>query len=479
VHCVTWIATAAITATAALGVTPGAPVAESAGPAPGLRLVAAQDDITVTENPSQPVTVDPGIWVAAVGSDFRLNVQRPSLAQPVSVTQIIDTSPGTTTSRVLPSDLLDGWSGLSDFFRMEIKNARGLTIDSTTLPFCPDSANAQRAIPDSQGTSPYPQMCGTLDPFELGTVWGIERGWAVDPAQSQTWPDLTLAPGKYRIELSVAAPYQRLFGIPAKLAAAEVTVTVKAGIVSHPWSMRRQAEQSFLAVPTLADPPPPALPQLVAEPAWEIGTAHSDGRDLLDFAATVWVSGNSPLDVEGFRVPGSASMTAYQFFWRDGRIIGKANVGTMGFANFNHWHFQQFATYQLLNSSRDLVVRSQKEGFCIAATDSIDLLLPHATWQPSSIGLGGQCGVPSALWVQEYLPVGWGDTYSQTIPGQAFDITDLPNGLYYIEVAANPLGALHELSTAADISYREVILGGSPGNRTVCAPAVDGIDPEC
>jgi hypothetical protein len=195
----------------------------------------------------------------------------------------------------------------------------------------------------------------------------------------------------------------------------------------------------------------------------------------------VWVGGNGPLDVEGFRSHGSPVMQAYQYFWRDGHLIGRVRAGTMGFdraPGHTHWHFQQFAQYRLLNSAKAVAVRSGKIGFCIAPTDAVDMLLPHAMWQPSSIGFTGACGSPTALWVQEYMPVGWGDTYFQFFAGQSFDITHVPNGTYYIEVIANPLKVLRESNTGNDVSLRRVILGGRPGHRTVRVPAWHGIDPE-
>ena len=76
------------------------------------------------------------------------------------------------------------------------------------------------------------------------------------------------------------------------------------------------------------------------------------------------------------------------------------------------------------------------------------------------------------------MPVGWGDTYFQSIAGQAFDITSVPNGTYYIEIIANPEQVLHESNTRNDVSLRKVILGGTPGHRTVKVPAWHGIDPE-
>ena len=54
----------------------------------------------------------------------------------------------------------------------------------------------------------------------------------------------------------------------------------------------------------------------------------------------------------------------------------------------------------------------------------------------------------------------------------------MPNGTYYIEVIANPEKVLYETTTSNDISYRKIILGGTPGHRTVKVPPWHGIDPE-
>jgi Lysyl oxidase len=133
----------------------------------------------------------------------------------------------------------------------------------------------------------------------------------------------------------------------------------------------------------------------------------------------------------------------------------------------------------VLNSQMQLAVRSHKVGFCIAPTDPVDLLLPAAEWQPTYLGFGGgQCGSTTALWVREQLPVGWADTYFQSVAGQSFNITGLRNGTYYIEVIANPQHVLYETDPGNDVSLRKVFLGGTPGHRTVRVPAYDGIDPE-
>ena len=74
------------------------------------------------------------------------------------------------------------------------------------------------------------------------------------------------------------------------------------------------------------------------------------------------------------------------------------------------------------------------------------------------------------------LDTGSGDTYTQDLPGQSFDLRGLGNGTYYIEVRANPDRALHEPGTSNNASYRKVLVGGTSGRRTVTAERVGIVD---
>ncbi len=105
------------------------------------------------------------------------------------------------------------------------------------------------------------------------------------------------------------------------------------------------------------------------------------------------------------------------------------------------------------------------------------MALPGAEWN-APFGLSGECGTPTANWVAEFMPIGWGDTYDQSKAGQAFNITSLPDGTYYIEIIANPEHLLHEVTQANDVSLRKVIITGPAGHRHVRVPAWHGIDPE-
>ena len=121
----------------------------------------------------------------------------------------------------------------------------------------------------------------------------------------------------------------------------------------------------------------------------------------------------------------------------------------------------------MLSSAGTNLVRSQKQSFCLAPTDPVNLMRPGSLWNPSTIGLGSSCPTDQGLWLRETLPVGWGDTYYQSVAGQAFNITGLANGTYYLQVKVNPFGNIHEVSHANDASYLEIRLGGTAGARTV------------
>ena len=237
------------------------------------------------------------------------------------------------------------------------------------------------------------------------------------------------------------------------------------------------------SVPIMTNPDLSIRPDLVALPAWGISINHQrrGNRDFLDFGATVWDRGPSPMVVEGFRRPGEPIMDGWEYFYSNGEPVGRAPAGDLMYdarPGHQHWHFEQFARYSLLGADETQIVRSEKTGFCLAPTDAIDMTVPGADWSPYSIGLSTACGSRNSIWTREVLPSGWGDTYFQGLPGQSFDVTDLPNGTYFIAVEANPDGLLIEGSTANNTELREIRLRGTRGNRSVIVPPWHGIDTE-
>jgi hypothetical protein len=461
-----------------------AAAAAPSGSGPMVKLIVAQKSINV------PRFGKRGVYVTAVGAPLQFNVRRANYASPLTNTQIIRTPGGATVRRPLPDRTVKSWTGLHRFIRVTVKNAAGKIVAAHVGAFCPDAFSPQRSNPNAPASSRFPQQCQS-DPFQLANAWGIQRGWGVDSG----FIGAKIPLGKYNVTVNIVRLWQRFLHLTPRTSTATLTVRVvkpsSCGFPCvRPATRHHSAPHGTLPrlpanVPTLANPPASSLPDLSPLPSWGIRTEHFRGKnpsDQVTFGATVWSGGNSRLDVEGFRSHGSPVMKAYQYFWKNGRVIGRTRAGTMGFDDkpgHTHWHFEQFAQYRLLAKNKTTVVKSQKVGFCIAPTDSVNLLLPHALWQPSLLGFfNGACGSQSALSVQEMMPIGWGDTYDQFLPGQAFNITHLPNGTYYIEIIANPKRVLHETNYRNDVSLRKIIIGGTPGHRTVKVPAVHGIDPE-
>jgi hypothetical protein len=470
----------AASALAAVCLVPAGSAAAAAANPPHLRLFAATPKVTIEKFGRGRVQLGIGAYLASLGGDFQLDVARADYRSPIGVSEVIGGQ-----RRTLPATVANGWEGVAGLVTYTVSSASQGLITSRTVNVCPNDWNRQRVDGSGPLTSRFPQFCGT-NPFTLGSVWGIDRGWAAGLDSSA--PAVRLPLGTYTVKVSLAPTYADLFGVAPTDATTTVTVRVVrpqpcppncGGVLSH---RRGGAAPGFLPrVATDNTPDPSTMPDLIPLPAWGMGIDRQGGRDYLDFGATVWDAGPAPMDVEGFRRPGTNIMDAFQYFFRNGKPVGRAKAGTMLYdarPGHQHWHFQQFARYSLLSASKTQVVRSEKEGFCLAPTDAIDLTVRGALWDPFSIGLAGQCGDATSIWTRETLPAGWGDTYFQFLPGQSFDITDLANGRYYVEVRANPLGAIHETSTANDVRLRKVILGGTPGARTVRVPAWNGIDPE-
>jgi hypothetical protein len=393
------------------------------------------------------------------------------------------------------------WVGLSKFVQVTVTDSAGNVVLDRYHPFCPGSGELARVSDDGPAVATYPQFCGG-NPFTLGAVWGIDSGWSSNIFGYGTTDSIKGPDGVYTATVSIAPNYQSLFGVAPSDASVSIGVTVKttrrgacvpfcAGGTPIPVPAGRAAARAggrsgiggraSASVPIMTNPDPSITPDLIALPAWgiTIDRQRKTQRDYLDFGATVWDKGPSPMVVEGFRRPGDSVMDGWEYFYSNGVAVGRAPAGGLMYdarPGHQHWHFEQFARYSLLGADQTQVVMSQKMGFCLAATDAIDLTTPGAEWNPYSTGFGTACSGQNAIWMREVLPAGWGDTYFQGLPGQSFDITDVPNGVYYISVQANPEGLLIEGNTTNNTELRKVILGGTPGDRTVRVPAWHGID---
>ncbi|MCX4763581.1 lysyl oxidase family protein [Streptomyces sp. NBC_01275] len=552
-------AAAALTVVTVAGAAPGAGAAPaSTAGKPKLKLIAASKAVTLDRwEGNNGVYLDLGTYVTVDNAPLEFKVTRKSYKDPVVAQQILRDGSKTTT-KALPAGLVKDFSGLPGFLEVSIKNAAGVEVQKTKGSFCPNNASG-RLRPDAPATSHYPESCPT-NPFTLGSVWGVEKGWAANSTTVDYDKPVDLPAGEYTAKVSVAKKYRDLFGIPNDQPTIKVTVRQETGggegggvgVAAQSSSMSGMhgahgahgtgGDHSAAASghaghhygPRGADAPTPSAlshalearglahhlgdgaghtdgsriapglkanskrptglatvpanapkPDLRSLPAWDIAVTDGEdgdvaGKDYLAFSANVWNAGPAPLVVDGFRKPGADLMDAYQYFYdAKGKQIGYTPTGTMEWdprIGHEHWHFTDFASYRLLKADKTEEVRSGKEAFCLANTDAVDYTVKNANWHPYNTDLSTACGQQNSISVREVLDVGSGDTYTQYRPGQSFDITTLPNGTYYIQVIANPANRLKETTTKNNVSLRKVVLGGTPGARTVKVPPVDLIN---
>lgn len=517
----------------AAGFAAASAAAEKAPPA--LKLVVPTATQNVQRFAGEPVSLyDLGVYAVAEKAVFEVRTLRgKSYRDPIKATVSIGEGANKKTT-TLPSTLFKDVDHLNKFFTYTITNKAGKTVKTGNLPFCPNSWTAARAVPDGAATSPYPQGCGN-HPFAKGSVLGIQRGWSV-PALGDFMNPMSFkgADGVYKMRILIRAPWRDALGLKKGESGGTLKLNVKtitdggAGVgagmastsaaTSHQHSttamagmtatsgnlspqhakmeLARQKSLGKANVPHTAAPtktmsasavaaagPKPDLRSL---PAYQIALSRTDAegnptkKTYLNFGATVWNAGPSPLVVDGFRIKDTKEMTAYQYFYDNaGNEVGSAPAGGLQWdprEGHNHWHFKAFATYRLLDSTRTLTERSGKEAFCLAPTDSVNLNTANANWRPASTDLSTACGSESALSIREVLDTGWGDTYGQTLPGQSFDVTSLANGIYFIEVLANPDKKLVESNTGNNTALRKIKLGGKVGGkRTLKVYDVAGI----
>lgn len=371
---------------------------------------------------------------------------------------------------------VEDWRGLPDFFEATVTDAAGAVVQRRAQSFCPNGYEQQRIDPDGSDRSTFPQGCYGM-PFTVGSRWGIDEGWASRVGGRFA---LKVPNGTYTVTMTIAERYRELWDIPAQDASSTVDYRVRNGTRETPHRVRATAPREAQPgprprVPVDTTPDPATLPDLRTLPAFGISTETRGRKDWLAFGADAWVGGSSLLDIEGFRRADEEVMDAFQYFYDGEQVVGRARVGEMDYdtrRGHHHWHLLQFASYRLLDATQQHVTSSKKQSFCIVPTDPVDLSLDNAERRPWSTGLESACGDRDALWIRETLPVGWGDTYYQNRGGQDFNITKVPNGTYFIEVAANPTGELFESDTTNNVSLREIELKGRRGARVVCVPGV-------
>ena len=102
-----------------------------------------------------------------------------------------------------------------------------------------------------------------------------------------------------------------------------------------------------------------------------------------------------------------------------------------------HYHFEHFANYTLLDSNGVTVASGHKVGFCLTDVHS---------WSPTAN--------PSPKYGCTFQGIqsGWADVYEAGLPCQYIDITGVPSGDYTLQIVVNPDNVLPESNTNNNVT---------------------------
>jgi hypothetical protein len=109
----------------------------------------------------------------------------------------------------------------------------------------------------------------------------------------------------------------------------------------------------------------------------------------------------------------------------------------------DHFHFEGYARYRLLDANGAEVAAGHKQAFCLLDWEPYE---PGAPQQPKY-----DCGYQG-------IQKGWADTYESSLPCQWVDITDVPPGNYMLEVVLNGDHTLGELDYTNNSALVPIII---------------------
>lgn len=190
-----------------------------------------------------------------------------------------------------------------------------------------------------------------------------------------------------------------------------------------------------------------------------LDTSTQPGRKLLRFATAVANIGAGPMELRGGAVLPNGNQEVYQRVFKEGGGYADSLVGEFTYhASHQHIHFDGYANYHLRQALvddgvGDIVASGGKVSFCLLDVTRYDTSAPSARYQT--------CGQ------NQGISVGWADVYTATLADQWIDVTDVPDGEYWLEIVIDPEDRLREADETNNVVRVRVSLGagGELGDR--------------
>ena len=180
-------------------------------------------------------------------------------------------------------------------------------------------------------------------------------------------------------------------------------------------------------------------------------------RRLLRFANGTGNFGEGKLFLQGVlpRVSADTQAVSQRVFSSDGTFRDREAGVFVFHPGHSHVHIEEWARYRLreflVNEGvGEVIAESDKVSFCILDLTLGQPDLPNAARRPE---------FTSCSSTTQGLSVGWVDIYSKNLPGQSIDVTDVPDGLYWLESEVDPENHILESNEDNNIARSVVAIG--------------------
>jgi hypothetical protein len=203
---------------------------------------------------------------------------------------------------------------------------------------------------------------------------------------------------------------------------------------------------------------------------WQFDTKEIPGHTLLRLTTAMGNGGAGPLELRGGAINPDGTQNVYQRVFLEGGGFSDRLAGTFTYhPSHNHTHFDNFSAYRLRAVAPDggageIVAAGEKISFCLLDVDHYAPSLPGSPTQPRYVTCDTFQGVSP----------GWADVYDLGLPDQWIDVTDAPDGRYWLEVAVDPANHLLESDETNNVVRVPIDLVKPPQDPMVVSHAPSG-----
>ncbi|MEL7500117.1 MAG: carbohydrate-binding domain-containing protein [Planctomycetota bacterium] len=190
-----------------------------------------------------------------------------------------------------------------------------------------------------------------------------------------------------------------------------------------------------------------------------IDTNEIPGRTLLRFSTEVANAGDGPLEIWGGSVSGVSQQVFQRIYQEDGGSRDSLAGEFVYHASHGHIHFEGFATYDLIltDASGEIVASGGKTSFCL-----INIRQPLSDVTAAAGLVHGRGG--SSCGQVQGISTGYSDVYSASLDDQWIDVTDVPDGTYWLEIETDPDNHIQETNESNNTARVQITINN--GNVT-------------